>query len=139
MNTELNIEMHSHAPKNIDRSSRISALLSLACAIHCALTPMLISVLPLLGLEFLASHMLEFVLLGFGLGFGAYSILKGYFSQHHELRPVWVFAIGAALIISGMFFVPEALEPWMVSIGALTVGLAQVLNVRTCKAAGHSH
>lgn len=125
--------MHAHAHKNIDRSSRISALLSLTCAIHCALTPMLLSVLPLLGLQFLASHLLEFILLSFGVGFGAYSVLKAYFRQHHDIRPVLALVVGAGLIFSGMFLVPESLEPWMVPAGALTIGLAQILNMRSCK------
>ncbi len=131
LNTEF--RMHAHAQKNISRSSRISALLSITCAIHCALTPMLLSMLPLLGLQFLASELLEIVLLSFGVGFGAYSVLKAYFTQHRDLRPVIALTIGAALIFTGMFLVPESLEPWLVPIGALSIGLAQVLNIRACK------
>lgn len=131
--------MHAHAQKNISRSSRISALLSLTCAIHCALTPMLLSMLPLLGLQFLASELLEIILLSFGIGFGAYSVLKAFFTQHRDLRPVIALVIGASLIVAGMFFVPEAFEPWLVPAGALCIGLAQILNIRACKnCAAHS-
>jgi hypothetical protein len=129
--------MHTHAHKNVDRSNRISALLTLACAIHCAAMPMLISVLPLLGLQFLASHLLEGILLAVGIGFGAYGVLRAYFTQHRDIRPVIVLAVGTVLILLGMLVVSHEVEPFLVSIGALCVGAAQLLNIRSCKNCAH--
>ena len=131
--------MHAHTHKTIDRSSRISALLSLACAIHCAAMPMIISVLPLIGMQFLASHLLEGVMLAFGVGFGAYGVLRAYFDQHRELRPVVALAVGTALIALGFFFAPESMEPFVVSAGAIAIAVAQVLNMRASKRCAHDH
>lgn len=129
--------MHVHTHKTVDRSNRISALLSLACAIHCAAMPMLISILPLIGMQFLASHLMEGMLLAFGVGFGAYGVLRAYFYQHHDIRPVIALTTGAALIAFGFFFAPEAVEPFVVSTGALCIAAAQVLNIRSCKRCSH--
>lgn len=131
--------MHAHTHKAVDRSNRISALLSLACAIHCAATPMLISVLPLIGMQFLASHLLEGVILLFGMGFGAYGVMRAYFYQHHDRRPVIALLLGATLITIGFFFASESVEPYLVSVGALGVAAAQVLNIRAGKRCDHDH
>ena len=131
--------MHTHSHRNTDRTNRISAFLSLACAIHCALTPMLISVLPLIGMQFLASHLLEGLLLAFGVGFGAYGVLRSYFTLHHDMRPVTALLIGMALITFGFFFAPEAIEPYLVSTGAIAIAIAQVLNMRIAGRCKHEH
>lgn len=131
--------MHAHTHKTIDRSNRISALLSLACAIHCAAMPMIISVLPLIGMQFLASHLLEGLMLAFGVGFGAYGVLRAYWTQHHDLRPVAALGIGVCLIAFGFFFAPEAVEPFVVSSGAICIAIAQVLNMRSCRRCAHTH
>jgi MerC mercury resistance protein len=114
----------------------MGAILSLACAIHCMATPMLISVMPLIGMQFLASHLLEGVILLFGVGFGVYGVMKAYFTQHHDPRPVVALAMGCLLILVGFFFADESLEPYLVSIGALGIAVAQLLNLRTCR---HGH
>ena len=126
--------MHAH-PKtdSITTSSRVSAWLSIACAIHCALMPLAITTLPLLGLEFLASHWMEALLLGLGLGFGGYGILRGYFQRHHEPLTLVLLGVGAALVVAGLFFAPESLEHVLIPVGAITVGIAQILNIRYSK------
>jgi MerC mercury resistance protein len=137
--TEIVMHAHSHSHQNTDRSSRLSALLSIACAIHCALTPMLISILPLIGMQFLASHLLEGVLLAFGVGFGAYGVLRGYFYQHRDIRPVLALGAGVTLITIGFFFAPESVEPFLVSTGALGIAAAQILNMRAARKCNHAH
>ena len=114
---------------SIERSGRISAILSLACAIHCALMPLVITLLPLVGMQFLASHTVEFAMLAFGLGFGGYGVFKGYRS-HRNRRPLAAVMLGSILVLTGLFLVPEAWEPFLVSSGALLVGIAQVMNIR---------
>ena len=131
--------MHAHTHKGINRSNRISALLSLACAIHCAAMPMLISILPLIGMQFLASHLLEGMLLAFGVGFGIYGVIRSYVYQHRDIRPVIFLATGTVMIAGGFFFAPEHIEPFMVSIGAISIAVAQVLNIRSCKRCAHTH
>ena len=115
----------------------MSAMLSLICAIHCAATPMLISVLPLIGMQFLASHLMEGLLLAFGVGFGIYGVVRAYWMQHRDIRPVVVLGIGTSLIAFGFFFAPESIEPFMVSIGAIFMAVAQVINIRLSRRCEH--
>lgn len=130
------IHQHTHTSSTATASGlrhtsgRISAILSIACAIHCALMPLVISVLPLVGLEFLASHTLEIVLLGAGLGFGFYSVLRSYLSVHGDLRPALLVSAGALLVVAGLFLVPHEMEHYLVPSGAILIGVAQVYNIR---------
>ncbi len=101
--------------------------------------PMLISILPLIGMQFLASHLLEGMLLAFGVGFGIYGVIRSYIYQHRDIRPVIFLVAGTLLIAGGFFFAPENIEPFMVSIGAIGIAVAQVLNIRSCKRCAHTH
>jgi hypothetical protein len=96
--------------------------------------PFLITVLPLIGLEFLASHVLEVIILIGGLGFGAYGVAKAYFKTHREFLPVGLLLAGSSLVISGLFLVPEHLEHFFIPAGAIIVGIAQVVNIRMSRA-----
>jgi hypothetical protein len=127
---------HNH--DHIHRSGRIGAFLAIACAIHCALTPIAITILPLAGLSFLSSHWAEFIMLGLGIGFGGYGVAKGYFS-HGDRRPIILVVFGAILIVCGLFLVGESLEPLFVPAGAILLGAAQVVNMRISKPCDHEH
>lgn len=98
--------------------------------------PLAVSLLPLLGMQFLASHLFEIILMGAGLGFGIYSVVRAY-ARHGRPGPLSIVIVGAVLVIIGLFLSPEMLEPLFVTTGALTIGAAQVLNIRllrTCPA-----
>lgn len=125
--------MHAHPHPTSDsatQSSRVGAWLSIACAIHCALMPLLITVLPIIGLEFLASHVLEVIVLMGGLGFGAYGVAKAYFKYHRDFLPVGLLLAGSAMVVTGLFLVPEHLEHFFIPAGAIIVGIAQFINIR---------
>lgn len=129
------IQHHS----KIERSGRISAILAIACAIHCALMPLLISVLPLLGMQFMGSHAFEIGMMGLGIGFGIYGVARAY-QRHRRWLPSQIVASGSLFVVIGLFFAPEAIEPFFVSSGAVMIGIAQIVNIRftrscsTCQA-----
>lgn len=129
--------MLTHANHNhIHRSGRIGAFLAIACAIHCALTPLALTMLPLAGSSIFASHTAEFIMLGLGIGFGSYSVIKGVYN-HGNRRPLWMVIGGTILILCGLFLVGEALEPFFVPAGAVLLGIAQVVNMRISRACNH--
>ncbi len=65
------------------------------------------------------SHLMEGLLLAFGVGFGLYGVIRSYIYQHRDIRPVIALALGTLLIAGGFFFAPENLEPYFVSTGAI--------------------
>ena len=107
---------------------------SLACAVHCALLPLLITVLPLLGSNMLENETLEYGLLSFSFLVGCFSLGRGYFRHHRRTTPLLVFVLGFALLLGGHFGAAGGYwEPAIIFMGATGVTGAHILNIRRCK------
>lgn len=107
---------------------------SLACAVHCALLPLLITVLPLLGSHILENEKLEYGLLSFSFLIGCWSLGRGYFQHHRRIVPLLIFTAGFALLLGGHFGIAGGYwEPAVIFIGAAGVTGAHLLNLRRCR------
>lgn len=121
---------------------RIGAYGSIACAIHCALVPVLIALLPSLG----------FALLGLGgdgleLGFVVFATLLGLFSlilgyrRHGAVRALGLLLPGLAILWVGVLYAPlhHSVVPHAVAmtLGGTLVGLGHLANLRLNH--GHVH
>lgn len=107
---------------------------SLLCAVHCALLPLLLTVLPLLGSHVLENEKLEYGLLSFSFAVGCFSLGRGYIRQHRRITPLLIFATGFALLLGGHFGVAGGYwEPAIIFAGAAGVTGAHILNIRRCK------
>lgn len=119
---------------------RIGATGSLLCAIHCALLPILIALLPSLGL---ASWLGD----GFEVGFVLFATLFGLavlawsYRRHRAMRALGLLLPGLAVLWIGILYAPlhHALVPHAVAMtfGGTLVGLAHVTNLRLNH--GHVH
>lgn len=96
-------------PKGVNRSNHIVPCSVLPARFICAAMPMLISILPLIGMQFLASHLMEGLLLAFGVGFWTLRCDPFLSYQHRDIRPVIALALGTLLIAGGFFFCPGKL------------------------------
>lgn len=118
-----------------EKLDRAGATASFLCAIHCAVMPFLISVLPLLGLEFLASEPVEWTLLATSAMLGTLSLCLGY--RQHRRR--WIFGfLGVALSLLALGHILEArdvgrLGPISLILGGLTMMGAHLFNRRLCR------
>lgn len=130
---------NSTSNSSIQATSKWGAFLALACAVHCIAMPFVATLLPVLGLQFLESTAFELSIVGLGLGFGAYSVGKGYLRVHRNKNILGLFAIGAAVMLTGILGAEEPLEIWLVVVGAIAVGAAQWINVRHSHSVAHSN
>ena len=103
---------------------------SIACAIHCAFFPFLISSLPFLGLGFLQSTWIENGIILLSLLLALYPMSQGYLKYHHKKLPILIVSLGFAIIACGILWSPEDLEFIITPIGAILIGLAHYLNWR---------
>ena len=103
---------------------------SILCAIHCAIVPLLITVLPLAGLGFLANPLIEWSMIIFALCIGVYAIGLSYLRTHHKLLPSVLLIIGFLIIIVGHLFVKGWREAIIVPIGGLVIATAHFFNYR---------
>jgi MerC mercury resistance protein len=102
-------------------------LASLACAVHCALMPLVLSALPLV----LHDERLEWGLVGLSAGLGVGSLTRGY-RKHRRALALGVLGLGLALLVSGRFAEEVGANAGLglVVLGGLLVALAHFLNHR---------
>jgi len=103
---------------------------SILCAIHCAVVPLLITVLPLAGLGFLANPFIEWSMIIFAAFIGSYAIGLSYVRIHHRLPPVLLLIAGFLVIIVGHVFVSGWHEAIVVPLGGLLIATAHFFNFR---------
>jgi hypothetical protein len=110
---------------------------SLACAIHCALLPLFLTSLPLLGINIIHNTGFEVGMILLALGIGSFSLSHGFRRHHHSLLPLFLFFTGIILLILKQFFI--LYETWLLVPGVLSVVMAHVLNFRFCRVHDHAH
>lgn len=119
---------------------RLGATGSLVCAIHCALLPLVIALLPSLGIALWLGEGFEqgFVLFASLLGL---STLVWSYRRHRAVRALGLLIPGLAALWLGVFYTPlhHAVVPHAVvmTFGGTLVGLAHLANLRLNH--GHVH
>ena len=91
MNTKINWDMMGIAT-------------SVLCAIHCALLPVLVSTLPVFGINIVHNSVFEWGMIILAFIVGSYSLFHGYVKHHHSLVPVLIFCVGFLLLVFKQFF-----------------------------------
>src|SRR5687767_1732282 len=72
---------------------------TVACAIHCAVLPLLMGTLPILGMNIINNTAFEYFMIFLAFVIGSYSLWHGYKRHHHSLIPVLVFGTGIGFLI----------------------------------------
>jgi hypothetical protein len=120
------------APTFAARLDQAGMLASSLCALHCMAMPIVVGVLPLLGLSFLADEQTEWTLIAVAFLLGLSSLLPGYWRRHRRWEPLAMFALGAGLIMTVrlLFEESQAVELIGVALGGLCLMTAHALNLR---------
>ncbi|WP_214073709.1 MerC domain-containing protein [Mucilaginibacter sp. dw_454] len=122
------------------RLDRIGMTASTLCAIHCAIVPLLLTFLPLIGLGFLANPWFEWGMIILALLLGVSSIFMSYFRTHHRALPLLLLLTGFSLVIGGHIYLKGWIEAIIVPLGGLTIAVAHFVNfkyVDVCKTDDH--
>lgn len=120
-------------------ADRFGASASFLCAVHCALLPAVIAIVPALGLSFLANHDFERGFIAFASALALTTAVIG-FRRHRRFRAFWFLISGVLFLALGAFSdfdhgnVSHAV---LVSIGGTLVALAHLVNLRLTH--GHVH
>lgn len=76
---------------------------SVACAIHCAVLPLILSSLPLFGINIIGNTGFEYGMILLAFAIGVYSLRNGY-RHHHRLLPLILFALGIVLLTLKQYY-----------------------------------
>lgn len=102
------------------------------CTLHCLITPLLISMLPLIGIGFFADESFEFFMISSTLVIAFFAILSGFLKNHKRLYPFYPLGTGIIFYLN-KDLLGEEFEPYILVIGAVFVITAHLINYRLCK------
>lgn len=103
---------------------------SVACAIHCAVLPIILSSLPILGINIIHNIFFEWGMIGLAFMVGAYSLFHSYFKHHRSTAPILIFATGFIFLVLKQF-TPQ-FEYLFLSIAVVLIITAHFYNYRLC-------
>lgn len=107
---------------------------STLCAIHCALTPLLLSILPLMSAELIESPAVEHTLIFFSMIIALISMGIGYFGHHKKIQPAVVMIMGFCLILIARWIEQEYFEIVFSAAGGIGIAVSHYKNWQCCKA-----
>lgn len=110
---------------------------SVACAIHCAVLPLILSSLPLFGINIIENQGFEILMIGLAFVVGVYSLYHGRKKHHHSYTPLLLFSAGIILMIVKSISQSHAL--WLLIPAVAAVIAAHFLNYRLCRVHNHAH
>ena len=110
---------------------------SLACAVHCAVLPTILSTLPVFGINLVGNVAFEYLMILLALGIGAYSLWHGYWKHHHSLGPLIIFCIGILMLFAKQLW--HSYQLWFLPMGVILIITAHLMNYRSCQLHSHVH
>ncbi|BCM91083.1 hypothetical protein IAD21_02947 [Abditibacteriota bacterium] len=130
-----NLDVRESDEQAVDKLDRAGATASFLCAIHCALMPFVVTMLPLLGLSFLASEPVEWTLLLSSATLGTLSLCAG-FREHRSRRVFGLLGIALALLVAGRILHEHHLGFWgpiFMVLGGFTMMGTHLFNQMLCR------
>ncbi len=77
---------------------------SVACAVHCAILPLIARSLPLFGINIIHNNYFEWGMILIAVFIGTYSLLHGFRTHHHNYLPFILFFTGCVFLVLKQFF-----------------------------------
>lgn len=103
---------------------------SILCAIHCALLPILMTTLPLFGVNIIHNVFFEWGMITLAFAIGSYSLFHGYIKHHRSLVPVLIFSFGFIFLVLKQFIVQY--DILLLIIAVTFIISAHFYNYRLC-------
>lgn len=110
---------------------------TLACAIHCAVLPLILGSLPILGMNLVNNEGFEYFMIFLAFCIGTYSLWHGYRRHHHSVTPVMIFCAGIALLIAKQVW--HEFQYWLLPFAIVMIISAHLLNYKACRIHSHAH
>ena len=104
---------------------------SIACAIHCALLPIIMTTLPVFGVNIIHNLFFEWGMIALAFVVGSYSLFHGYIKHHRSLTPVLIFSFGFVFLVLKQFF--DEFNISFLVIAVVLIISAHVYNYRLCQ------
>src|SRR4249920_1821637 len=103
---------------------------SVACAIHCAVLPVLVTTLPVFGINIIHNLFFEWGMIVLAFVVGSYSLFHGYIKHHRSFTPVLIFSFGFIFLVLKQFFVEFEIPLLLIAVAFIIY--AHFYNYRLC-------
>ena len=110
---------------------------SVACAIHCAVLPMVLSTLPIFGINIIDNVVFECFMIFLALAIGSYSFWHGYRKHHHSIISLLIFSFGILLLFAKQLW--HDYQFWLLPFAVILIVTAHMVNYRSCRVHNHAH
>jgi hypothetical protein len=110
---------------------------SVACAIHCAILPLVLSSLPLFGMNIVDNVGFEYFMIFLAFGIGSYALWHGYKKHHHSMTPLLIFSAGILLLFAKQFW--HQYQYWILPFAVIFIIYAHMVNYKSCRLHKHAH
>lgn len=110
---------------------------SLACAIHCAILPLVLTSLPVFGINIIDNEKFEYFMIVLAFSVGIYSLWHGYRKHHHSFLPLGIFTLGIVLLLCKQIW--HQYQYWFLPFAVLFIVSAHIFNYRSCRVHAHAH
>jgi len=110
---------------------------SVACAIHCAILPIIVSALPIFGFDIVHNPVFEWGMISIAFCIGFFSLFHGYIKHHRSFTPILIFSAGFIFLILKQIF--PLLEYWFLALAVTLIVTAHFYNYRACQKSKCQH
>ena len=110
---------------------------SVACAIHCALLPLLLTSLPVFGMNIIENEPFEYSMICLAFLIGGVSMWHGYRRHHHSFVPILIFSSGMLLLLAKQVWHDHQL--FLLPVAVILIVTAHLVNYRSCRVHNHAH
>ena len=110
---------------------------SLACAIHCAILPLFLTSLPIIGIDLIDNEGFEYFMIVLAFAIGAFSLWHGYRKHHHSFIPLLIFIPGMLLLLAKQIW--HDYQYWILPVAVLLIVVAHLKNYKACRVHNHAH
>lgn len=110
---------------------------SLACAIHCAILPLILNSLPIIGIDLIDNEGFEYFMIVLAFAIGAFSLWHGYRKHHHSYTPLLIFIPGMLLLLAKQIW--HDYQYWILPVAVLLIVVAHLKNYKACRVHNHAH
>lgn len=110
---------------------------SVACAIHCAVLPILLTSLPLFGVNIIENVRFEYFMIFLAFLIGGYALWHGHRRHHHSFTPLAWFSAGMLFLLAKQIW--HAYQLWLLPFAVTLIVTAHFLNFRLCRVHSHNH
>ena len=109
---------------------------SILCAIHCAILPLVVASLPVLGVNIVHNAPFEYGMIGVAFIVGTRALAHGFRRHHRQYAPWLLFTAGMLFLIAKQLW--HTYEFRLLPFAVILIIVAHILNYRLSKRHGHS-